>query len=279
MKELFDIASSQTATVVTNQYSTSFSIAVKMLDKSIRQSIYDIYGFVRVADEIVDSFEGYPQEDLLNRFEDEYTYARKVGISSNPIIHAFQNVVTQYNINEELVAAFMKSMRADLSKAVYETEEEIAAYIYGSADVVGLMCLQVFVKGDVAEYEKLKEPAMKLGSAFQKVNFLRDFKQDFEELSRTYFPNLDPNNITKEDKDLIVAEIQQEFDNAYAGIKLLPNEAKLGVYVAYNYYLKLLHKIDKTTAETLIQKRIRVTNFSKSLLLIKSYFKYKLNLI
>jgi phytoene synthase len=279
MKELFDIASSQTATVVTNQYSTSFSIAVKMLDKSIRQSIYDIYGFVRVADEIVDSFEGYPQEELLNRFEDEYAYARKVGISSNPIIQAFQNVVTQYNINEELVAAFMKSMRADLSKAVYETEEEIAAYIYGSADVVGLMCLQVFVKGDVAEYEKLKEPAMKLGSAFQKVNFLRDFKQDFEELSRTYFPNLDPNNITKEDKDLIVAEIQQEFDNAYAGIKLLPNEAKLGVYVAYNYYLKLLHKIDKTTAETLIQKRIRVTNFSKSLLLIKSYFKYKLNLI
>jgi phytoene synthase len=279
MKELFDIASSQTATVVTNQYSTSFSIAVKMLDKSIRQSIYDIYGFVRVADEIVDSFEGYPQEELLNRFEDEYAYARKVGISSNPIIQAFQNVVTQYNINEELVAAFMKSMRADLSKAVYETEEEIAAYIYGSADVVGLMCLQVFVKGDVAEYEKLKEPAMKLGSAFQKVNFLRDFKQDFEELSRTYFPNLDPNNITKEDKDLIVAEIQQEFDNAYAGIKLLPNEAKLGVYVAYNYYLKLLDKIDKTTAETLIQKRIRVTNFSKSLLLIKSYFKYKLNLI
>jgi phytoene/squalene synthetase len=190
MKELFDKISDQSATIITRNYSTSFSIAVRLLAPSIRQAIYNIYGFVRVADEIVDSFEGYPKEDLLNRFEEEYEFALQSGISTNPVINAFQKTIKEYDINTELVQAFLRSMRADLKKQVYENQQEIQEYIYGSADVVGLMCLKVFVKGDEDRYLKLKEPAMKLGSAFQKVNFLRDLNEDFESLHRTYFPNI-----------------------------------------------------------------------------------------
>jgi phytoene synthase len=274
VKELFDSISNESATLITKKYSTSFSIAVGLLAPSIRQAIYNIYGFVRVADEIVDSFEGYPQEDLLNRFEEEYSYALDVGISTNPVINAFQKTVKEYNIDDSLVQAFLRSMRADLSKQIYTNKQEMEDYIYGSADVVGLMCLKVFVKGDSDEYERLKEAAMSLGSAFQKVNFLRDLKQDYDYLNRTYFPNIDPENLTTEDKNNIVAEIKEDFKAAYIGIKKLPKEARFGVYVAYKYYVQLLKKVDKTPAEVLMDKRIRVSNSLKTFLLFQSYISY-----
>lgn len=274
MKELFDSISNESATLITKKYSTSFSIAVRLLAPSIRQAIYNIYGFVRVADEIVDSFEGYPQEDLLNRFEEEYSYALEIGISTNPVINAFQKTVKEYNIDDSLVHAFLRSMRADLSKQIYTNQQEMEDYIYGSADVVGLMCLKVFVKGDLDEYERLKEAAMSLGSAFQKVNFLRDLKQDYDSLNRTYFPNIDPENLTSEDKNKIVQEIKDDFKAAYVGIKKLPKEARFGVYVAYKYYVQLLKKVDKTPAEVLMDKRIRVSNSLKTYLLFQSYISY-----
>lgn len=279
MKELFDKVSEQTAVMITKKYSTSFSIAVRLLAPSIRQAVYNVYGFVRVADEIVDSFEGYEQEGLLNRFEDEYNYAEKHGISSNPVINAFQNTVVAYGIDRDLVAAFLKSMRADLTKQVYNNQEEIKEYIYGSADVVGLMCLKIFVKGDQEKYLELIEPAMKLGSAFQKVNFLRDFKADYEGLSRTYFPNVNPETLTNEDKRKIIADIEIEFKEAYLGIKNLPKEAKLGVYVAYRYYLRLLKNIENTPATALFESRIRVSNSLKTYLLFKSYVRYQFNIV
>jgi phytoene/squalene synthetase len=274
MKELFDSISNESATLITKKYSTSFSIAVGLLAPSIRQAIYNIYGFVRVADEIVDSFEGYPQEELLNRFEEEYAHALAVGISPNPIINAFQNTVREYNIDDSLVRAFLKSMRADLSKQIYASQEEMEDYIYGSADVVGLMCLKVFVNGDQDQYEELKDAAMSLGSAFQKVNFLRDLKQDYDDLNRTYFPNIDPSNLTTEDKNKIVEEIKEDFSAAYIGITKLPKEARFGVYVAYKYYGQLLQKVDKTPAEVLMEKRIRVSNSLKTYLLFESYISY-----
>ncbi len=274
MKELFDSISNESATLITKKYSTSFSIAVRLLAPSIRQAIYNIYGFVRVADEIVDSFEGYPQEDLLDRFEEEYTYALEIGISTNPVINAFQKTVKEYNIDDSLVHAFLRSMRADLSKQIYTNRQEMEDYIYGSADVVGLMCLKVFVNGDLDEYERLKDSAMSLGSAFQKVNFLRDLKQDYDHLNRTYFPNIDPENLTTEDKNKIVEEIKEDFKAAYIGIKKLPKEARFGVYVAYKYYVQLLKKVDKTPAEVLMDKRIRVSNSLKTYLLFQSYISY-----
>ena len=278
MKKLFDDISNESATLITKKYSTSFSIAVALLAPGIRQAIYNIYGFVRVADEIVDSFEGYPQEDILNRFEEEYSYALKLGISTNPIINAFQKTVIKYSIDDNLVRAFLRSMRADLSKQIYANKEEMEDYIYGSADVVGLMCLKVFVNGDTKEYDRLKDAAMRLGSAFQKVNFLRDLKQDYAHLNRTYFPNIDPENLTTEDKNKIVQEIKEDFNAAYIGIKELPKEARFGVYVAYKYYLQLLKKVDKTPAEVLMDKRIRVSNLLKTYLLFQSYISYKIKI-
>lgn len=279
MKELFDKVSDSTAVMITKNYSTSFSIAVRLLAPSIRQAVYNVYGFVRVADEIVDSFDGFEQKQLLDRFEDEYNYARVYGISSNPVINAFQRTVEEYDIDRDLVDAFLRSMRADLTKQVYATEKEIKDYIYGSADVVGLMCLKIFVQGDQEKYLQLVEPAMKLGSAFQKVNFLRDFKSDYDGLSRTYFPNVDPNKLTKEDKENIIRDIQIEFDEALSGIKKLPKEARLGVYVAYRYYLRLLKKIDNTPAPALLESRIRVSNGLKTYLLFKSYVRYQFNIV
>ena len=220
MISLYHTISGQTAKMITKEYSTSFSIAVRLLSPSIRQAVYNIYGFVRVADEIVDSFHDYPQEDLLNRFEDDYQHAIAHGISTNPVLHAFQATVKKYNIGQDLVAAFLKSMRTDLSKEIYTNQAEIKEYIYGSADVVGLMCLKVFVNGDTEQYEKLKQPAMKLGSAFQKVNFLRDLKHDYSTLNRTYLPNIDPENLTEQDKNKLVAEIIEEFKEAKNGIIL-----------------------------------------------------------
>lgn len=276
MKKLFDQISYESATLITKNYSTSFSIAVRLLAPSIRQAIYNIYGFVRIADEIVDSFEGYPQEQLLNQFEKDYTWAKEHKISTNPVINAFVHTVDKYNIEETYVQAFLKSMRADLTKQIYHTQNEIDDYIYGSADVVGLMCLKVFVKGNQEKFDQLKYAAMKLGTAFQKVNFLRDLNQDCNELNRTYFPGTDTENLTAQSKNKIVVEIKQDFKEAFVGIKGLPKEAKLGVLIAYKYYLKLLRKIEKAPAKELAQTRIRVSNPSKIYVLCRSYLGYQL---
>ena len=279
MKQLYDSISSESSKIITKKYSTSFSIAVNLLSSNIREAIYNIYGFVRVADEIVDSFEEYPKEELLDRFEEEYRYSLKVGISTNPVINAFQGTVSKYNIDHALVESFLKSMRTDLEKQNYDNQEEIDNYIYGSADVVGLMCLKVFVQGDDEKYNNLKQPAMKLGSAFQKVNFLRDLNEDFENLNRSYFPNINPNNFTEADKSRVLLEINNDFEEAYKGIVKLPKEAKLAVYVAYKYYFNLLHKIERTPSKILKEKRIRVSNPKKMALLVESYFNFKLNLV
>lgn len=279
MKSLFDTVSFECSKLVTNSYSTSFSLAVKMLSPKIQDDIHAIYGFVRFADEIVDSFHEYDKELLINEFERELDVSLERGISLNPILNSFQHVVKKYGIDYELIHAFMKSMKFDLNKTVYSTTEEYEEYIYGSADVVGLMCLKVFVNGDQQLYDQLKEPAMRLGSAFQKVNFLRDLKADSEELNRVYFPHLEGLGLSEANKAEIIEEIQEDFKAAYIGIKGLPREAKFGVYTAYKYYSKLLNKLVKSDVNAIKQSRIRVSNPMKFALLTKSYFDYKMNMI
>jgi phytoene/squalene synthetase len=279
MKEIFDIVSRECSKKVTNAYSTSFSLATKMLAPTIRQDIYNIYGFVRFADEIVDSFHDYEKTTLFNRFEEDLEHALHDKISLNPILNAFQETVHKYSIEKHLINSFMKSMRLDLSKTNYLTEQEYKEYIYGSADVVGLMCLQVFVKGDTEKFEALKESAMSLGSAFQKVNFLRDLKEDFEGLSRTYFPNTNLNALDETSKQHIIEDIEEDFRRGYEGILKLPTEAKFGVFMAYRYYRKLLNKLQKTPALEIKNTRIRVPGYQKFGLLTRSYVKYQLNLV
>jgi phytoene synthase len=279
MKELFDKLSFRCSHKVTSIYSTSFSHAVKMLRPKIQNDIYAIYGFVRFADEIVDSFHDYDKQLLLDEFEIDLYKALDRKISLNPILNAFQIVVHKYEIEDELIKHFLKSMRADLEKQEYNTTEEYEDYIYGSADVVGLMCLKVFVQGDQNRFEQLKKPAMKLGSAFQKVNFLRDIKDDSENLNRHYFPHIKGDVINREVKEMIIAEINKDFDEAYEGIVQLPLEAKFGVYTAYIYYKNLLRKLKTTEAEEIREKRIRISNPMKMVLLTKSFVNYKLNLL
>ena len=279
MKSIFDTVSKDCSKIVTKTYSTSFSMATKMLANSIRQDIYNIYGFVRLADEIVDSFHEYPKKDLFIKFEADLEVALKNKISLNPILNAFQHTYYKCNIDRELVDAFMNSMRLDLHKSIYKTEEEFKNYIYGSADVVGLMCLKVFVNGDQEKYDALKKPAMALGSAFQKVNFLRDLKADHDELNRTYFPNTDLNNLDEIAKQHIIDDIENDFAEGLNGIKLLPIEAKFGVFMAYRYYSQLLKKLKKTPALEIKNTRIRVPNYKKVELLRRSYVKYQLNLL
>ena len=279
MKNLFDQVSFDCSRNVTKSYSTSFSSAVKMLAPNIRQDIYNIYGFVRFADEIVDSFHDYNKEALFYLFENDLELALKNKISLNPILNSFQNTVHKYEIPRELIDAFMKSMKLDLSKTEYKTVSEYNEYIYGSADVVGLMCLKVFVKGDDVKYESLKDSAMRLGSAFQKVNFLRDLKADFEDLNRTYFPNTDLSKLDEKSKLKIIEEIEADFEAGYEGLILLPIEAKFGVYTAYSYYKKLLAKLKNTPSAEIKNTRIRVSNYQKYGLFAKCYFSYKLNII
>lgn len=279
MKALFDSVSHQCSKTVTKSYSTSFSLATKMLAGTIRQDIYNIYGFVRFADEIVDTFHDYDKEFLFNRFENDLELALEHKISLNPILNSFQETYHKYNIDKHLVDAFMKSMRTDLHKSNYLTEDEYREYIYGSADVVGLMCLKVFVNGDSEKYESLKESAMSLGSAFQKVNFLRDLKADYEDLSRTYFPNTDLSQLDEASKKAIIDDIEIDFSNGLQGIKELPIEAKFGVFMAYRYYNQLLKKLKKTPALDIKSSRIRVPNYKKIELLTRSYVKYQLNLM
>ena len=279
MKSIFDQVARDCSKKVTQSYSTSFSIATKLLAPSIRQDIYNIYGFVRFADEIVDTFHDFNKEDLLNEFEEELYKALERKISLNPILNSFQETVHKYNIPKNLYDAFLRSMRKDLSKSTYKTQEEYEDYIYGSADVVGLMCLKVFVKGDDEMYERLKQDAMKLGSAFQKVNFLRDLKADFEELSRSYFPNANLEQLDEATKQEIIDEIEADFKAGLRGISQLPVEAKLGVYTAYIYYLKLLHKLKQTPSLEIKNTRISVPNYTKASLLAKSFISCRLNLI
>lgn len=279
MKSLFDDVSFKCSKLVTKNYSSSFSIAVKMLSPSIRDAIYSIYGFVRFADEIVDSFHDYEKENLIDDFEKEYYKAVNLGISLNPILNSFQHTVKEYNITDDLVQAFLKSMKQDLTKSSYNTQTEYADYIFGSADVVGLMCLKVFTKGNNTKYEQLKNEAMRLGSAFQKVNFLRDLKDDNLILNRTYFPGINLNNFTEAAKTQIISEIEDDFNIAYQGIVKLPIEAKFGVYTAYIYYKKLLTKLKNTPYHEIGNSRIRVSNYTKAGLLAQSFVTYKLKLV
>lgn len=280
MKELFDNVSNDCSKMVTKKYSTSFSMAVNMLSPKIRTDIYNIYGFVRFADEIVDTFHDFDKDQLMYHFEKDYYFAKEHKISLNPILNSFQQTVNRYNIPDEMVQAFLKSMKADLHKTEYNTKEEYDEYIFGSADVVGLMCLKVFVNGDEAQYLELKDAAMRLGSAFQKVNFLRDLKDDFELLNRSYFPNIDLGKLDAASKQLIIEEIEEDFDFAYNnGILKLPVEAKFGVYMAYRYYRRLLIKLKNIPSEKIMDTRIRISNPMKINLLARSYVKYKLNII
>jgi len=279
MKSIFDKVSYDCSKIVTESYSTSFSLATKMLAPTIRPDIYNIYGFVRFADEIVDTFHTYNKKELFDNFETELKAAIASKISLNPILNSFQHTYHKYDIPYHLVASFMKSMRMDLTKSEYRTDAEYKEYIYGSADVVGLMCLKVFVKGDITKYEELKDAAMSLGSAFQKVNFLRDLKADFEELNRAYFPHANLKELDESSKSKIVEEIKADFALGYTGILNLPNEAKFGVYTAYKYYYKLLQKLQKTPSKEIKNARIRVPNYQKFGLLAKSYVNYKLHLV
>lgn len=279
MKQLFDDVSFKCSKLVTKNYSTSFSLAVYMLSQSIRDAIYSIYGFVRFADEIVDSFHGFDKESLITEFEDEYYKSMERGISLNPILNSFQQTVKQYNISDDLIQAFLKSMKLDLIKSDYNSKAEYDDYIYGSADVVGLMCLKVFVSGDTERYNLLKDEAMSLGSAFQKVNFLRDLKDDNLVLNRNYFPGVDLNSFDEKAKTAIINEIEEDFKVAYQGIVKLPIEAKFGVYTAFVYYKKLLKKLENTPCDEIGNARIRVSNYTKAGLLAQSFVTYKLKLV
>ncbi len=277
-KKLFDQVSFECSQLVTKSYSTSFSIGVMCLDSSIRNAIYSIYGFVRFADEIVDSFHRYNKPKLLDDFERDFYDALYDGISLNPILNSFQHTVKKYNITDDLIQAFIKSMKADLYKTEYN-EQELKSYIYGSADVVGLMCLKVFVNGDSDLYEALRPNACRLGSAFQKVNFLRDVKDDIEGLDRVYFPQLRNELLNEKNKKDILKDIYLDYKSALKGIKKLPRKARLGVYIAYTYYWELTRKINRTPAAQLMKKRIRVSNFGKVLLFVKAFIMIRLRLV
>ncbi|MGN7786047.1 phytoene/squalene synthase family protein [Niabella sp. 22666] len=275
MKKIFDDLSYHVSKQATHRYSTSFSMGIFALQPSIRPAIYAIYGFVRLADEIVDSFHDYNKSLLLGRFKEQAKQAIHEGISLNPIINAFQQTVMRYNIDVKLIDQFLLSMEMDLGQMSYNSEL-YKQYILGSAEVVGLMCLQVFVNGDATQYEQLKPQAMKLGSVFQKVNFLRDLKDDYHNLGRTYFPNVDMQVFNNTIKKQIEEEIAAEFDEALAGILRLPRSSRFGVYLAYKYYWSLFKKIRKIPAERILKERIRIPNGKKLSLAMSSYFQYKL---
>jgi 15-cis-phytoene synthase len=275
MKKLFDELSYEVSKKTTKKYSTSFSLGILALSPSIRQAIYAIYGYVRLADEIVDSFHDFDKKTLLERFKNETDTALSEGISLNPILQSFQDTVHKYQIDKALIDQFLHSMEMDLAKVDYNSDL-YNEYIFGSAEVVGLMCLQVFANGDKEQYQELKPFAMKLGSAFQKVNFLRDLNEDYRVLGRTYFPNIEMNVFDNRVKKEIEKEIEIEFKEALVGIKLLPSTSKFGVYLAYKYYLSLFKKIKNTGAENILQERIRIPNVQKMNVMMRSYVRYKI---
>jgi 15-cis-phytoene synthase len=276
-KQLFDNVSIRTSRLTTRAYSTSFSLGIFCLQREYRDPIYALYGWVRFADEIVDTFHEYDKKKLLDRFRDDTYRAIEEGISLNPILHSFQQTVNHYQIEKELTDTFLRSMEWDLARTTYD-EQSMKEYILGSAEVVGLMCLRVFCKGDDLLYQQLKPAAMSLGSAFQKVNFLRDLKADFT-MGRVYFPELQLNRLDEQSKQLIEDSIQKDFDDSLAGIKDLPRGARFGVYVAYVYYLALFKKIKNSPSEIVLQQRISVRKREKIKLLAYSYVKHQLNLI
>ncbi|MEO8765771.1 MAG: phytoene/squalene synthase family protein [Ginsengibacter sp.] len=278
MIQLFHDVSSECSKLTTKKYSTSFSSAIKLLHKDLRTPVYNIYGFVRFADEIVDTFHEHNKEMLLAEFRKETYKAIERKISLNPILHSFQLTVDKYNIDPALIDAFFNSMEHDLSKTVYDTAG-YKDYVYGSAEVVGLMCLSVFCENDCKKRERLKPFAQALGAAFQKVNFLRDVRADYQQLERTYFPEVDFRNFTAGMKKKIEDEIMQDFANAYIGITELPLKARFGVYVAYKYYLSLFKKIKKTQAAKILDRRIRIPNYSKAFIIVKASVKNQLHLI
>ncbi|MBA4300932.1 MAG: phytoene synthase [Cyclobacterium sp.] len=274
---LYDQTTLECSRLITQRYSTSFTLGIKTLDRKLHLPIYAIYGFVRYADEIVDTFHNQDKQALLERFKKDTYESIKAGISLNPVLHAFQLIVNKYKIDLDLIEAFLHSMEMDLDFKSYN-DSKYHEYIYGSAEVVGLMCLKVFCEGDVATYEKLKDPACKLGAAFQKVNFLRDIKSDFEERGRVYFPGVDFNQFNQCVKKRIEDNIQKDFNDSLIGIEQLPKSAKLGVKVAYLYYQKLFDKIKGLPAEKITQTRIRIPNSQKISLLVGTYFESKLGL-
>ncbi len=276
MKELFDMISRKSSKMTTVLYSTSFSLGIRFFSKRFHDPIYGIYGFVRFADEIVDSFEGFDKQKLLTRFKEDTYDAIAEKISLNPILNNFQYVVNKYKIDLELISLFLRSMEMDLEKVEYD-QQKYEAYILGSAEVVGLMCLRVFCEGDLQKYEDLKPSAMKLGSAFQKINFLRDLKMDFQGLGRSYFPGIDLNQWDEMTKSAIERDIEKDFADGLAGIRRLPSGARFGVYVAYVYFHELLIKIQSVKADKLLNERIRVSNWRKYLLLITAYVRNLMN--
>jgi phytoene/squalene synthetase len=275
---LYHTTTQECNTVITKRYSTSFSLGIKMLGKQYQNGIFAIYGYVRVGDEIVDSFQDYDRRVIWDEFEKDTWVALERGISANPVINTFVQVVKKYNIDDELIRAFHTSMKLDLEEQKYDPAL-FEKYIHGSAEVVGLMCLKVFCDGNEEMYERLTQPAKKLGSALQKVNFLRDIKDDFALKGRTYFPNLDFSNFDKKVKDVIEDDIQQEFNEALEGIKQLPDGSRIGVYIAYKYYLKLFKKIKRKKPQQVLKGRIRINNLLKLFILTKSVARYKLNLL
>jgi 15-cis-phytoene synthase len=278
MLDLYEKTTFGCSKLVTELYSTSFTLGIKTLDRKFHDPIFAIYGFVRYADEIVDTFHDFDKKVLLDRYKDETYKAIEEGICLNPILHSFQKVVRQYKIEHELIAAFLHSMEMDLYNIAYD-ENGYDEYIYGSAEVVGLMCLRVFCEGNEALYDKLKADARSLGAAFQKVNFLRDLKSDFSERGRVYFPGVDFNNFDIVAKTIIEDDIQKDFDNAYRGIMGLPEGAKKGVYLAYAYYLKLFSRIKQTAANRIQHERIRVPDRIKFALLAKTLVQSGLNVL
>jgi phytoene/squalene synthetase len=278
MITLFHEVSQDCSRITTEKYSTSFSSAIRLLNKDLRTPIFNIYGFVRFADEIVDTFHEYDKPKLLSEFRQSTYDAISMGISMNPILHSFQLTVNQYGIDMELINAFLHSMEMDLEQRTYN-RAGYEEYIYGSAEVVGLMCLFVFCDGNREMYETLKPYARSLGSAFQKVNFLRDLKADYEGLERVYFPNCDFRNFTEADKIAIEADIQRDFDHAYEGILQLPIKARFGVYVAYKYYLSLFRKIKKVRPQKIMEERIRIPDYGKMFILAKAGIRSQLNLL
>ncbi|WP_194973398.1 phytoene/squalene synthase family protein [Aquiflexum lacus] len=277
-KTLFDQTTLECSKLITQRYSTSFTLGIKTLDKKLHLPIYAIYGFVRYADEIVDTFHDKDKKVLLDQFKHDTYEAIDKGISLNPVLHAFQMIVNQYGIDLDLIEAFLKSMEMDLDFKTYN-DSRYHEYIYGSAEVVGLMCLKVFCEGNQEMYQSLKEPACKLGSAFQKVNFLRDIKSDYEERGRVYFPGVDFNNFDKSAKQLIEEDIQKDFDEALDGIRRLPESAKMGVKIAYLYYQKLFDKIKRLPPEIITHERVRIPNSRKFSLLLGTYFGMKLGIV
>ena len=278
MKAIFDKLSQDMSKMTTRRYSTSFSLGIRFLNKELHKPIYSIYGFVRFADEIVDSFDGFDKEILLADFKKDTYEAIENGISLNPILNSFQWAVNKYNIPHNLIETFMNSMEMDLDKKVYD-KDTYEKYILGSAEVVGLMCLKIFVSGEDSEYQRLKMNAMKLGSAFQKINFLRDLNDDFNELGRTYFPGINMNDFNNIVKKEIEADIEKDFRLGYEGILMLPKKARFGVYMAYKYYFKLFKKIKRTKAERILEERVRIPNRKKARILVTSYVRHNLNIL